>query len=155
MSVNVYYRKEDVPSSLKYILHNDAIFCMRGRVPMNPVTDRILSFIENAKLSSERYFVSNRHPEFGGIRVSDLSTGCKTAINAYMSASENYCIDTISCGENAIEAILELTDGNIVYKNYHSAIDGDKSCDILFNGSHYNTIDEFMEAITEYEESIE
>lgn len=155
MSLNVYYRKEDIPNNLRYVLYNDGFFIKRGMVDINGTIKSIIKSIDDGELVSSKTFISQRHPDFGALFIDYLSTGCKTAINVYYSAEEGTCIDTISCGYNAIGEILRLPQGNILYPGYSCCVDENEECDIMFNGRHYNVMKDFMMAFHDYEDNID
>lgn len=104
-------REEEAEQSGKVIIHDvESAFCQL-RLSNDDVTKQLLKSIEKASiLDSERVI-----DRFGtAMYISEISTGCKAALCAYYLS--NCIIDTIECGENARDAIVNfLNDGSIIF----------------------------------------
>lgn len=103
-----------------HVLDNNSYF----EAEVNPSTDidlvdfELMSKIDGIKFYGDVKSVDNALSVFGPVRVTDLSTGCKTAINLHHAIRDNMdtVIDLTSCGYNAIEECFKLADdtGKIV-----------------------------------------
>lgn len=103
--------EEEAEQSGKVVVHDvESAFCQL-RLSNDDVTKKLLKSIEKARLlDSER--VRDR---FGtAIYISEISTGCKAALCTHYLPE--CVIDTIECGENARDAIVNfLSEGSIIF----------------------------------------
>lgn len=102
-----------IPEALreKLVWFNDAFFneeVFRVIQPDDKVCD-IIKQIDGSE-TMENWFIKTKYGN--GIDMTYLSTGCKTAINAYLF--RDHLINISECGINAVQEIL-LLDGAKVY----------------------------------------
>lgn len=110
--LHVYLNEKDVPKGTDIIPSNDALFDLNvGRLNVDDTIRAIIKEIDNAEYIGN-YKVETR---FGIVAdMTDLSTGCKAAINVYVFPDK--MINCIECGDNALQVIFRLKNGNILCK---------------------------------------
>jgi len=70
----------------------------------------ILEVIDGAKYVGNNE-VTTKFSRDARVKITELSTGCKTAVNVYTFRDKIFT--AIECGENALNEIFKLTDGSI------------------------------------------
>ena len=104
------YRKKSVPKSKELIELNDVFF---NKYTVSLLDDRakeIIAKIDRSEMLSQ-YAIRSR---FDGttLNIDKLSTGCKTALNIMYNPDKIF--DIRECGDNALDVIYALPDGNVV-----------------------------------------
>ena len=107
------YKKKTLPKSLELIKLNDIYF---NKFTVSLLDDRaaeIIKKIDHSKMLSQ-FTISSR---FDGtaLNIDRLSTGCKTTLNILYNPDKVF--DIRECGDNALDAIYALPQGN-VYCDY-------------------------------------
>lgn len=103
------YKKKAIPKSLELIKINDQYF---NKYTVELLDERAAYIIEKIDRSRmvDKFFIESR---FDGtkINIDKLSTGCKTALNILFNPDKIF--DISECGENALEIIYTLEQGNV------------------------------------------
>ena len=103
------YKKKAIPKSLELIKINDQYF---NKYTVELLDERAAYIIEKIDRSRmvDKFFIESR---FDGtkINIDKLSTGCKTALNILFNPDKIF--DISECGENALEIIYSLEQGNV------------------------------------------
>jgi hypothetical protein len=103
------YKKKAIPKSLELIKINDQYF---NKYTVELLDERAAYIIEKIDRSRmvDKFFIESR---FDGtkINIDKLSTGCKTALNILFNQDKIF--DISECGENALEIIYTLEQGNV------------------------------------------
>ena len=89
---------------------NDAFFMFNiNNIVFDDIVKYLMKVIDGVEYAGNNCFYS----KYGGValHVSELSTGCKTAINVYSCPDKIF--DIGECGNNALAAICNLKRGNI------------------------------------------
>lgn len=144
--LNVYLSKESIRGK-KLIECNDAWFNIHNQEYdlSTPENRKILLDVDSATYIRSGFVESN----FCGkcvIRTEQLSTGCKTLLNIMNCRDKVFNI--IECGENVIDMIFKLLDGDIfipafiVIPNYI-----DNNVNLIGNSSRVITLDELEEEV--------
>jgi len=144
MSLNIYKSINEVPTGIEIVNFNDSYFDLYTDIMNTDEVKLILEKVEKAKYFSNRVFVS-RIESFGGLFKNQLSTGTKTLLN--IIGFPGKCFNVIECGNNALEYLLTLYDGNVlwekpfvVYSRYDCL-----TCDVNYNGRHFSDVFELIE----------
>lgn len=103
------YKKRSVPNGMELITLNDIFFNKYTAPMLDDRAKEIIAKIDHSKMLSQ-YAVSSR---FDGTKLSidRLSTGCKTALNILYNPDRVF--DIRECGDNALDVIYALPDGNV------------------------------------------
>lgn len=144
MSLNIYRHIEDIPENIKYIDYND-LFFESTQLNSDSLTSYILNTIDKATYNSPDTFIG-RDKNLGALNKESLSTGCKTLLNIISNTDK--CFNVSECGQNCLEMLAYIKDGNILWKLpvLHCILDG-KQCDINIDNKHFNNFDDFVEYI--------
>lgn len=120
--LNIYIGKLNKELKSRYIKFNDDWFDMNVRnVKFDSDESKfLLRAIDRTHYLGD-YRIESSFREGLAVSVSELSSGCKTAIN--ISTFNDKIFDLAECGNNALEAIAKLDDGNC-YMSYFSLIEG-------------------------------
>ena len=107
------YKKASIPSKTKVVVQNDIFFNKYTVEMLDDKAQEIIEKIDNSKMLS-KYTISSR---FNGsaLNIDKLSTGCKTTLN--IMYNPNTIFDICECGDNALDVIYSLPEGN-VYCSY-------------------------------------
>lgn len=152
MSLVLFENVKEVPEYLRVISHNDSYFNANVKLENTDKVRELLYKIDDARYLSPETFISNLHPNRGGLFINYLSTGCKTALNVLLSSrKDNVCINPIEVGLNAWKEILKLEEGYIIYKHRSILLDKDEPCDIVYKGIHYSNIGDFITGVESYD----
>lgn len=155
MSLHIYYDENTVPNGMEIIRCNDAYFNMHVKLEDTEEVTHLLKDIDDAVYCSDITIKSNKHPTHGELYSECLSTGCKSALNTILfSDKNNVCISSDEMGNNAWNALLTCTSGNILYKCTSIVIDRKMSCDIVFEGIHCSSIEQYVKVVKEYEDNL-
>lgn len=111
--LNVYLGKK--PNSLRK--YNDGWFDINiGLIDFNnKEIHKIMKDIDDVEYASDLRFFSKYNKNLA-VSLTELSTGCKTAINIYTFQNELFTI--AECGNNALNTIFRFKSGN-VYMDYY------------------------------------
>ena len=136
MALNIYVDTEDIPKSLKVIRFNDNQFDYDlDSMKIDKNIEKLMYIIDGSRYIPDGN--GSMRTRYGDLlKLSYLSTGCKTAINIYNHPNE--IVDCIECGDNAINEILSLNRGNIIGYGT-SLMGGDKAIDVnmIYKGKIY------------------
>ena len=133
------YKKKAIPESLKLIKINDQYFNKYTVEMLDEKAADIIWEIDRSKMI-DKYFIESRF-DSTKLNIDKLSTGCKTALNIMYNPDKIF--DISECGENALEVIYTLEQGN-VYCEYPM---------IAFNMTEVKAVDADGEHLfTDYEE---
>lgn len=103
------YKKKKIPKNMKLILLNDIYFNKYTVSLIDEKAAEIISKIDNSLLLSN-YTISSKF-DGGMLNIDKLSTGCKTVLNIMYNPEKIF--DIRECGDNAIDVIYDLQNGNI------------------------------------------
>ena len=107
------YKKKPSKNSMELIDLNDIYFNKYTVELLDDKAAALIEQIDRAKMLS-KYTISSR---FNGtvLNIDKLSTGCKTALNIMYNPDKIF--DICECGDNALDVIYALAQGN-VYCSY-------------------------------------
>ena len=120
--LTVYTEESLITNDLQLMCFNDNYFRLNFINRKHPYDETILNLIRTID-GAQQVEGKNKdkfYSKFGGeIAVDALSTGCKTAINIYITYClrhdiRNICFSTLECGNNALLEIVKFPNG-IVY----------------------------------------
>lgn len=144
--LTVYFLKpyERMEGAIEY---NDGWFNMHiGTACNSDEAVKVVKDIDEVDIcdSDRKYFES---PFKAGalVRIDELSTGCKTALNVLNFPDKCFCMN--ECGNNAIDKILTFNDG-AVYINRYPGLNryGTYPLKMVWNGKEF-VANSFIEAI--------
>lgn len=97
----------------KIVVLNDAFFdfFILDKININDNMKSILKKIDNVKYAQD-YRVTSKFQDNVLIRMEEISTGCKTALNVFTFPDKIFFAD--ECGENALQTIFNFKSGNII-----------------------------------------
>ena len=103
------YKKKAIPESLELVKINDQYFNKYTAELLDERAADTIWKIDRSKMI-DKYFIESR---FDGtkLNIDKLSTGCKTALNIMYNPDKIF--DISECGENALEVIYALEQGNV------------------------------------------
>lgn len=147
---NEFHIYREYPERLfnnKFIESNDAWFYSKvyGQLNMEPVVEKLVSSIDKATVIDRENWTMRC--DTGDIAsMENLSTGCKTAINAYYFP--DYLVNGIEAGSNALSAmLLNLSCGNflMLYPDRYGP-------DLAFSVPAFLHVDNKILSVRNYEE---
>lgn len=144
MSLNIYRSLDEVPADLRVVRANDSYFNAFTWLQDCSFVRDVLKGVDKATYKSEDFFIG-RTEGFGALNRQNLSTGTKTILNIH--SHPECCFDVIECGDNALNFLPEITNGNIVWKQPFTVYTGDGKCDILYRGIHFSNFYDFLVAV--------
>ena len=143
MALNIYLHRSEVPEGMNIICGNDVYFDGYTIIGDSEFEKEVLSAIDKAKRVSDTTFIG-RTRKLGALDKSCLSTGTKTLLNIYNNPDK--CFDVVGCGDNALEFLCDLRDGNILWEfPFMNFERDDETCDIIYRGTHFSNIVDFMD----------
>ena len=144
MSLHIYTNLDEVKNAgKKFRLTNDIYFDANIQLKNTDIESFILDFVDNAKYVNKDY-VSGKFSEY--YEIDKLSTGCKTLLNILHSPDK--CFSVTECGNNALEALFSIRDGNVLWEFPMLAFDlDDESCDVEFRGKNYTNVFDFLDEV--------
>ena len=103
------YKKKPNPKKMELIEINDTYF---NQYTSEHLDDRASDIIKNIDHSEmiDKYAVLSRFDNTR-LNIDKISTGCKTALNILYNPDKVF--DIRECGENALDVIYSLPEGNI------------------------------------------
>ena len=133
MSLILYLCSEaELPKEYKYIKFNDAYFDKYYTdYEIDDTAKNIIKSIDNVEYTGNHRFKSKFEKD-ADIKLTELSTGCKTALNIYFNVDKMFNI--AECGNNAFEEILKLDRGNAYLPYVKPAVNLVHSIDIYRKG---------------------
>ena len=142
MSLNVYTRKDFIPSGVVLIDSNDSYFEGCGLIPDTELSHLILREIDKATRASDLYFTP-RNPDVGNLSRNNLSTGTKTLLNIINTPS--LCFSLVECGDNALELLPLIRHGNVFWEHPVAFVGAYDACDIVLNSQiSFSSYTEFL-----------
>ena len=103
------YKKGTVPKTMELIIMNDIYF---NQTTVSLLDDRAAEIIDriDSSVMTGQFTILSR---FDGmtLNIDKLSTGCKTALNVLYNPQKVF--DIRECGDNALDLIYALPEGNI------------------------------------------
>lgn len=107
--ITVYKNKRDIPQSSKIVDMNDVYFNQHTSRVIDDRADYIIETIDGVRLCDKYKIVSKFQNEI--LNIDKLSTGCKTALNILYFP--HYVFSIKECGDNALDCIYGLKEGNV------------------------------------------
>ncbi len=103
------YKRKSVPGGMEVVLLNDIFFNRHTVLLLDERAKEIIARIDHSEMLSQ-YTIRSR---FDGmtLNIDKLSTGCKTALNVLYNPDRIF--DIRECGDNALDVIYALAEGNI------------------------------------------
>ncbi len=107
------YKKKPSKNGMELITLNDIYFNKHTVEQLDDKATEIIEKIDSSKMLS-KYTISSRFNSTV-LNIDKLSTGCKTALNIMYNPDKIF--DICECGDNALDVIYALPQGN-VYCSY-------------------------------------
>lgn len=146
MALRMYTSDEFVPSNLDIIRNNDYYFDFYVQKMVDSEVGRnLIKIVEKGKYVNEKVFIGQFAD--GGLDVSCLSTGSKTLFNIIGNLNSNKCFDTVECGRNALQFMLDNIDGNVIIPTSTTAQIIDESREYYVNGVRVMNDNDFTEVL--------
>ena len=103
------YKRKSVPGGMEVVLLNDIFFNRHTVLMIDERAKEIIARIDHSEMLSQ-YTIRSR---FDGmtLNIDKLSTGCKTALNILFNSEKIF--DIRECGDNALNVIFALPEGNV------------------------------------------
>ncbi len=103
------YKIKTIPKDMDLIKLNDVFFNKYTVEKLDKKAEEIIKKIDQSQLVN-KYTIK---PRFDGgiLNIDKLSTGCKTVLNIIYNTDKVF--DIRECGENALDVIYTLEEGNI------------------------------------------
>lgn len=143
MSLNVYTNREDIPKGMQFINYNDKFF-LSTSLRNDKFSGMVMKKIDKAEFHSRDTFIG-RDKSLGALNKEHLSTGCKTLLNIINNSDK--CFDVMECGQNALELLPIITEGNILWINPVLHFIGDAECDIIIHDNRFTAFRKFLQYI--------
>ena len=107
--ITIFKNKKDIPQDMEYVELNDIYFNQNTALKLDDKAEEIIETVDGAKLISKFKMRS----KFNDIvlDVDKLSAGCKTVLNVLYNPDKVFCLK--ECGNNALEVLYGLTEGNV------------------------------------------
>ena len=146
MSLNIYRNIKDIPDGVQLVNFNDRFFDAKTTLQNDDFTRTVLQEIDKAVYLSEFCFLG-RTPNLGGLNKGSLSTGTKTLLHIHKYP--NLCFNVCECGNNALNLLALLSDGNVYWEIPAAIITSSQynQCDILFEGVTYTNFSKFLQKV--------
>ncbi len=103
------YKKNAIPKGMEVVEINDVFFNKITAGLLDERAKNIINTIDDSILI-DRFTIQSKFDNTG-LNTDKLSTGCKTALNVLYNTDKVF--DIKECGDNAIDVIYTLSDGNI------------------------------------------
>lgn len=107
--ITIFKDKKDIPQDIEYIELNDLFFNQNTVSRIDERAEKIIATIDDARLIS-KYKITSRFNEVA-LDIDRLSAGCKTVLNVLYYPDKVFCLK--ECGNNALEVLYGLTEGNV------------------------------------------
>ena len=107
------YKKKAIPKNMELVILNDIFFNKYTVEKLDDTAAEIIKTIDDSEMLS-KYMIKSK---FNGtaLNIDRLSTGCKTTLNIIYNPDKVF--DICECGDNALDVIYSLPQGN-VYCSY-------------------------------------
>ena len=126
--LNLYINR--APDKIQY--YNDAFFDLSiENRKIDEAGKKIIKRIDDVEYAGNNSFYSKFEKNIE-VSITELSTGCKTALNIYYYPDVIFYIG--SCGKNAKRVILSYPEGNIFINNYFIPEDFSNAIRVFYNG---------------------
>ena len=110
----IYLDKNKIKQKIQYF--NNSYFDLYvNKIAFNNNVISIISKIDGVKYIGDYRILSKFQPKTA-IRVEELSSGCKTAINVYSFPQNIFYVG--ECGDNALQVICNYNHGNIFVDDF-------------------------------------
>ena len=103
------YKKRSIPKDMELVTLNDIFFNRYTTEKIDERARNFISKIDGSELVS-KYTIKSRF-DGAALNIDRLSTGCKTVLNIVYNPDKIF--DIRECGENALDIIYALPEGNI------------------------------------------
>lgn len=103
------YKIKTIPKDMDLIILNDVFFNKYTVEKLDKKAEEIIKRIDQSQLVN-KYTIKSRF-DGGILNIDKLSTGCKTVLNIIYNTDKVF--DIRECGENALDVIYTLEEGNI------------------------------------------
>ena len=103
------YKRKAIPKDKELVTLNDIYFNTHTAELLDGQAEHIVSKIDGSRLVG-KYSIISRFGE-ATLNVDRLSTGCKTVLNILYNPDKIF--DIRECGDNALDAIYALPQGNV------------------------------------------
>lgn len=114
MALHIYIGKENLPEDKEFILDNENYFAFSGITDCD-FSRYVIKEIEQGEFINTMFF----RDRFGGqLYIDCLSTGSKTLLNIYNNEDKVFYGGEM--GDNALELLSILRNGNIYFDNMRS-----------------------------------
>ena len=137
--ITIYKDKNDISDDMEYVELNDIFFNQKTILKLDNYAKEIIKKVDGSKLLS-KYKIMSKFNEVA-LDIDCLSTGCKTILNVLYFPNKVFCMK--ECGDNAIELLYSLKNGNI-YSDY-AMIHFDMPAVRVANNSKYHIINDYEE----------
>ena len=107
--ITIFKDKQDIPQNMEYVVLNDLFFNQNTVSRIDERAEKIIATIDDARLIS-KYKITSRFNEVA-LDIDRLSAGCKTVLNVLYYPDKVFCLK--ECGNNALEVLYGLTEGNV------------------------------------------
>lgn len=146
MCLNIYRSEEEAKlqgfNNVQF--YNDLYFF--ANTFLSEETSHIIQKIDQATYNTPESFYGI--DSVGALDRSYLSTEVKTLLNIVQHTQE--CFNVIECGDNVLNLLIYLEEGNVVWKNVNLfSFSGfseelDNKIDIVLDGKRFITVDDFL-----------
>ena len=116
------YKKKTIPKSMELISFNDIYFNKYTAQMLDEKKKNIIEIIDNSQMV-DRYTIRSRFNDTI-LNTDKLSTGCKTVLNIIYNPDKVF--DICECGDNALDVIYSLAEGNVYCSYPFISFDMDK-----------------------------
>ena len=137
--ITIYKDKNDISDDMEYVELNDIFFNQKTILKLDNYAKEIIEKVDVSKLL-RNYKIMYKFNEVS-LDIDCLSTGCKTILNVLYFPNKVFCMK--ECGDNAIELLYSLKNGNI-YSDY-AMIPFDMPAVRVANNSKYHIINDYEE----------
>lgn len=130
-----------LPKDKNYIKFNDAYFNKYYTdYKIDDKAKEIMKNIDGVEYKENHRFCSKFEPN-ADIKLDELSTGCKTALNVYFNPNKIFTV--AECGTNAIKEILNFPQGNIYFSFYTTIPDFTNSLKVVYDNNIKEVTDKY------------
>lgn len=107
--ITIYKSKADIPNDKELVMLNDVYFNKKTVQILDDYAKIVMKVIDGATMIGKYRIESKFHGVV--LDIDKLSTGCKTVLNVMYNPDKVFCIK--ECGENAIDILYTLNDGQV------------------------------------------
>lgn len=111
--ITIFKDKNDIPRNMDYVELNDVFFNQNTVSVLDERAGSIIEQIDHSELIG-KYKIRSRFDDVA-LDIDKLSAGCKTVLNLLYYPDKVFCLK--ECGNNALEVLYRLEEGN-VYSDY-------------------------------------